>query len=242
MTCLQFFDPRACPSSKPHPPCQPCGFRTFSAYSCNPFLTRSIIQGMRRCPCFGPSSSFCVAWFRASGEAPMAQNLPLARGWKRRVRSSVLHILALGTTACPHQLEPRARRSVAGINLLVSTPHNASFHANPWTSTPLTMEVEPKNGRRSTWPFRSTDGARRSWCLSQSTDSTRRNRRSLGSNRWLVGETQLQFSSYGEPWRYQLMSRGTGSGDRPHFVSAVGAYDGTRVVCQPDTSIWNTTR
>jgi hypothetical protein len=44
----------------------------------------------------------------------MPPKLPLPRGWKRRVRSAVLHILALGTTACPHQLEPRARRSVAG--------------------------------------------------------------------------------------------------------------------------------
>ncbi len=103
---------------------------------------------MRRCPCFGPSSSFCVAWFRASGEAPMAQNLPLARGWKRRVRSSVLHILALGTTACPHQLEPRARRSVAGINLLVSTPHNASFHASRILGPvhPLRWKWNPRTG------------------------------------------------------------------------------------------------
>ena len=53
----------------------------------------------------------------------MAQNLPLARGWKRRVKSSVLHILALGTTACPHQLEPRARHSVAGINLCLFQRH-----------------------------------------------------------------------------------------------------------------------
>ena len=41
-----------------------------------------------------------------------------------------------------------------------------------------------------------------------------------------------------------LMPNGTRSDDRPRLVSAIGACDGwsAGVVCQPDTSIWNTAR
>ncbi len=44
----------------------------------------------------------------------MPPKLPLPRGWKRRVPSSVLHIW--GTTAWPHQLEPLARPLFAGAS------------------------------------------------------------------------------------------------------------------------------
>ncbi len=61
----------------------------------------------------------------------MAPKLPLPRGWKRRVRSSVLHILALSHYTCRGP-------AIFELPKLPDSTLNMSFSGvqNRWTSTP----------------------------------------------------------------------------------------------------------
>ena len=75
----------------------------------------------------------------------MPSKLPLPRGWKRRVCSSVMHTWLLGPTACPHLLEPpvtvHSRASTCSIRR--SALHSSSVQSR-WPTSPFSRALPPE--------------------------------------------------------------------------------------------------